>query len=156
MEEGVAVQSQVKLRPHLGLQRPLHPLVLRRCHSLDQGVRDLHTGKHVSPDTHADTHMHRRTHAHASNQKHPHANTETHTHTRMQIHRKTHTQTKDQRDVKQLTASSMCFLLNISAWLSLLSREPLVSAGYCLLRCREHMLSWAARSNSSINTSSIF
>lgn len=45
LEQRVGVEGEVKLGADLRLQGPFHPLVLRRCHPLDQGIRDLHACK---------------------------------------------------------------------------------------------------------------
>lgn len=38
LQQRVGVQGEVKLGAYFWLQGPFHPLVLRRCHPLDQGV----------------------------------------------------------------------------------------------------------------------
>lgn len=41
LHQRVGVEGQIKLRTHFWLQGPLHPLVLRGCHPLDESVRNL-------------------------------------------------------------------------------------------------------------------
>lgn len=41
LHQGVGVEGQVKLGTHFWLQGPLHPLVLRGCHPLNESVRNL-------------------------------------------------------------------------------------------------------------------